>query len=296
MPHAAHERFERFVARKTRAATIAVLPPFRTVFDDRPDPLAEIGNAWSRRFFDGPFYLSPVPDNVAGGSLVFVQSKDGNTGADDPSSLGGGETDKHLIYEGLSRVAADGVLAGAETVRGADIIFSVWHPELVALRRELGKPRHPVQIATTLRGVDLDRELLFNVPELRVVLITLRSTMASMEAGLQVRPWITAIAMDTPGQLREAFTSLRQLGIERVSVVGGRRIATGLLDAGVIQDVYLTTGVQAAGEPNTPMYAGRLNARTILRKEGTGQDAGVVFEHMAVLPRAGSPRVQLLPY
>ena len=30
-----------------------------------------------------------------------------------PSSLGGGDADKHLIYEGLSRVAADAVLAGA---------------------------------------------------------------------------------------------------------------------------------------------------------------------------------------
>jgi hypothetical protein len=38
-------------------------------------------------------------------------------------------TDKHLIYEGLSRAAADAVLAGAATVRAGDIVFSVWHPE-----------------------------------------------------------------------------------------------------------------------------------------------------------------------
>jgi len=52
---------------------------------------------------------------------VFVQSRDGNTGARDPSSLGGGDTDKHLIYEGLSRVASDAVVAGAETIRGGNI-------------------------------------------------------------------------------------------------------------------------------------------------------------------------------
>ena len=46
---------------------------------------------------------------------VFVQSADGNTGARNPADLGGGETDKHLIYEGLSRVDVDGVLAGAAT-------------------------------------------------------------------------------------------------------------------------------------------------------------------------------------
>ena len=54
-------------------------------------------------------------------------------------ALGGGETDKHLIYEGLSRVAADAVLAGAETIRGGDIVLSVWHPELVRLRASLGQ-------------------------------------------------------------------------------------------------------------------------------------------------------------
>jgi len=53
-------------------------------------------------------------------SLVFVQAADGNTVASDPALLGGGQTDKHIVYEGLSRVAADAVLAGARTVRGTE--------------------------------------------------------------------------------------------------------------------------------------------------------------------------------
>jgi hypothetical protein len=69
------------------------------------------------------------------------------------------------IYEGLSRAAADGVLSGAATIRGADIVFSVWHPELVALRASLGLPRHPMQIVATLHGIDLEHDLMFNVPE-----------------------------------------------------------------------------------------------------------------------------------
>ena len=36
---------------------------------------------------------------------------------------GGRDTDTHPIYEGLPRVTADAVLAGAETVRGGDILF-----------------------------------------------------------------------------------------------------------------------------------------------------------------------------
>src|SRR6185295_18839222 len=132
------------------------------------------GNAWSRSFFDGAFYLStaaPARD-VPAASLVFVQSREGNTVAKNPSALGGGEADKHLIYEGLSRVAADAVLGGHATLRDGDLMLSIWHPELVALRTELGLPRHPIQIVATLHGVDLDNGLMFNLPELRVMLVT----------------------------------------------------------------------------------------------------------------------------
>ena len=68
------------------------------------------------------------PQDETALSLVFVQSNDGNTERRirNPSE---GPTDKHLIYEGLSRVAADAVLAGARTVH-AGAFFSVWHPEL----------------------------------------------------------------------------------------------------------------------------------------------------------------------
>ena len=100
-------------------------------------------------------------------SLAFVQSRDGNTEAADPGEFGAGATDKHLIYEGLSRVAADAVLVGAGTVH-PEAFFSVWHPELIALRESLGFPRHPAQVVVSKRGhVDL-ASLLFNVPDVPV--------------------------------------------------------------------------------------------------------------------------------
>ena len=80
--------------------------------------------------------------------------------------------------------------------------------------------------------------------------------------------------------LREAFEKLRRLGIERVSAVGGRTLAAALIDAGLVQDVYLTTSPRPGGEPNTPMYAKPLDTALVVRKRGTGIDAGVVFEHL----------------
>jgi len=215
-------------------------------------------------------------------SLVFVQSRDGNTGAADPSALGGGETDRHLIYEGLSRVAADGVLAGAETIRGGDVLFSVWHDELVRLRATLGKPRHPAQIVATLRGLSFDDTLLYNVPGVRVFVLTVPSCAEAMREGLAARPWISPIVMADRNDLRSGVRALRRLGIDRVSSIGGRTVATALIDAGLVQDVYLTTSPREGGQPNTPMYPKPLRADLVVRKQGTGPETGVVFEHRVI--------------
>jgi riboflavin biosynthesis pyrimidine reductase len=275
------ERFQQFVARKTRLATTASLPPYRTEVDDPDEHALTVGNAWTHRLFDGPFYLSPPATPVRPAcSLVFVQSSDGNTSAADPGTLGGGETDTHLIYEGLSRVAADAVLVGAQTVRGSDVMFSVWHPQLVDLRTSLGLSRHPAQIVATLRGLDLADTMLFNLPAVRVLLVTVPSATAQMSRAIKARPWITLLLMEGPGELQRTFERLPSIGIARISCVGGRTLAGHLLGAGLIDDVYLTTGRNAGGDPGTPLSSASWRGRTVVRKVGTGVEQGVIFEHL----------------
>jgi riboflavin biosynthesis pyrimidine reductase len=272
--------FAEFCDRKTHEASAARLPQYVTDVDRPPAGAIALNGEWSARLFDGPFYLSPTrhPQRPAC-NLVFVRSAEGNTGGPNPTALGGGETDKHLIYEGLSRVAADAVMAGAGTSRGGGVVFSVWHPELVRLREALGKPRHPVQVVATQRGVDLSAGVLFNSADLHVVLVTVASGVAAMRRQLAARPWITPLVMDRPGDLRSAFERLRALGIERISCVGGRRIAAQLIDAGLVEDIYVTTSPRAGGEPGTPLYQRPLPATVVVRKHGTGVEAGVTFEH-----------------
>lgn len=277
--------FADFVAKKEAEAAAARLCRLRTERDARPPSAIAIGNRWTRELFDGDFYVSPARAERPSTSLVFVRSRDGNTGAADPSSLGGGEADKHVIYEGLSRVAADAVMAGAQTIRGGRVVLSVWHPELVRLRASLDLPRHPIQIVATLRGLPFEESLLFNVPELRVVLLTIPSWVALMHEPLAARPWITPVIMETPDDLAGAFEQLRALGIQRISCVGGRTVAAHLLDAGLIDDVYLTTAAKAGGQPNTPLSPKALAGDVIVRKHGTGDDAGGRFEQIALSSR-----------
>ena len=276
-------RLEAYAARRTREALAAVIEPFSTEIDENTGALQAIGNAWTEQRFDGLFYMSPPrPAELPAASLVFVQSREGDTGADNPSTLGGGEADKHLVYEGLSRVAADGVLSGATTIRGTELVLSIWHPELVALRASLGLPRHPVQIVATSRGLRLDDGLMFNEPALGVMLIATRQAASAMRDGLAARPWIGVIVMDGEHDLPRAFRELARRGIGRVSCIGGRTLAGHLIDAGLIQDLYLTTSARSAGEPNTPFYSKPLKTETVVRKRGTGADAGVVFEHLVI--------------
>jgi riboflavin biosynthesis pyrimidine reductase len=277
--------FQSFVERKTRAAEQAILLPLVTL-DDRASDYAvrRIGNAWTRALFDGDFYLFEPPRERPALSLVFVQSRDGNTVVADPATLGGGPVDFHVIYEGLSRVAADGVAAGAATV-GKKVFFSVWHPEIVALRRELGLPRHPAQVVVSRRGrVNLRESLLFNVPEVPVFLMINADGVGHLEPGLAERPWIRVVPI-TNNDLADAFRRLRrEHGLARISVVGGRTVATSLLDDGLIQDLCLTTSALEGGTPDTPFYAGdRSPALHVLVRKRGAEPSAIAFEHFTVV-------------
>lgn len=282
-------RFERFARRKERQAREASIEGFVTA-ENRAEsfPSSRLGNAWTEAWFDGPFYWTARGD-ARSTNLVFVRSHDGNTVADDPSQLGGGETDKHLIYEGLSRVHVDGVLAGARTAFGdADFFCSVWHPEIVRLRASLGKPRHPAQVVVTARSATALRAALqFNVPDAPAVLVTSDAGAAAIANWVRTRPWIDVVATGTNVDLGRAMVHLAaDHGIRVVSVIGGRALAASLIDAGEIDDLYLTTSPISGGERNTPLYASDpITGSLVVRKEGRGNAAGVVFEHVSLRSR-----------
>jgi riboflavin biosynthesis pyrimidine reductase len=284
--HANVDSFLTYCEHKEKAAAAARLSGFYTVRRAPADsPVLAIGNEWSRRLFDGDFYRSEAAGSALPVvSLVFVQSKDGNTVAADPSTLGGGESDKHLVYEGLSRIDADAVMAGAATARSERMVFSVWHPELVALRLERGHPRHPAQIVITHRGdLPIERGLMFNEPSLRVFLITRSGMVGELRKRLGDRQWVEVIDAGEPVSLTNAMQQLWQRGLRVISCVGGRRTATAMIREGLIRDLYLTTSPIEAGEPNTPFYEGPpLTLTQVIERAGRGDEEGVRFEHLLV--------------
>lgn len=279
-----NREFGVWCARKTAAADAATLPQLRTVIN-RPTHfgLTPIGDAWCHERFDGPFWMSAPADRPAV-SIVFVQSRDGNTVTDDPSSLGAGETDTHLIYEGLSRIAVDGVAVGARTLH-PESFFSVWRRELVDARIARGLPLHPAQIVLTRDGhVDIDRTLLFNVRDVPVYVLTSHAGRERLARSLHARPWIHAIAADGPDALERQMNELFSRGQHAISCVGGRLTASSFVDAGLAQDLYLTASPRDGGAPHTPWYVGTCPPRLerILAKTWDEPDGVVRFEHFVL--------------
>lgn len=282
------DRFESFVGRKMTAAATAEIPGYVTVESHTAGQrLSAISNGWTTERFDGVFYESSTTDpSLPAVSTVFVRSADGNTGADNPMELGGGLTDKHLIYEGLSGVHADAIMSGSTTIAGGDTVMATWHPKLISLRIALGLPRYPAQVVATHSGdLDIESSLLYNVPQLRVFILTDDAGAEVLRPHTTSRPWIQVLSAGPTSDLVAGLRVLRaQHGIRRVSSIGGRTVTTQLIDAGVVQDIYLTTSPRQGGEPNTPFYTGMspLNTRLIVKKAGQGDEAGVVFEHLVL--------------
>ena len=281
-------RFESFVGKKIAAAAAAEIPGYVTV-ESHTDGrrLSAIGNAWTVERFDGRFYESwPADKTLPAVNTVFVQSADGNTGLDNPMALGGGLTDKHLIYEGLSSVHADAIVSGATTIAGGDTVMALWHPKLISLRIALGLPRYPAQVVATRSGeLDIESSLLYNVAQLGLFIITNDAGAEVLRPHTASRPWIQVLSAGSESDLVAGLRVLRaQHGVTRVSSIGGRRVTTQLIDAGVVQDIYLTTSPLSGGEPNTPFYTGTspLNTSLIVKKAGQADEAGVVFEHFVL--------------
>ena len=278
-------RLTAFVAQKTTAAVTARIPGYVTTESHGAGlGLRSITNAWASERFDGPFFESDASDpSLPAVNTVFVRSSDGNTGAENPMDLGGGLTDKHLIYEGLSSAHADAIITGASTIRGAQMVMAIWHPELVALRTTLGLDRYPAQVVATRSGdLDIESALLFNVPGLRVFILTNDTGAEELAPHTRPRPWIRVVS---GGRASDVIAGLKTLradhGITRASCIGGRTLTTQLIDAGVVQDLYLTTSPKAGGEPNTPFYTGArpLNTALVVSKAGRDVETGVRFEH-----------------
>lgn len=291
--------FQDYCRQKEEAATAASLVGLTTIAEEVGGAdLLSFGNAWTRRLFDGDFHRSagPASPDLPSVSLILTEARLGVqalTMAVAPVAAFG-TTVPHLLHEGLTRVDADAVLGGIRGPGTGNQICSVWHPELVKLRAERGLPRHPVQVLVTDSGdVPVEGCLLFHEPSLPVIVVTRTSLVTAVRARLRECPWVDVIGAGDPLDLRVALAQLRDRAMAVVAAVGGRRIATSLLDAGLVTDLYVTVREPSSTAAALAFYNGPpLVRRRLLSKAGRGSEGAVRFEHL-VPPSVYAPGLRL---
>ena len=303
---AADASLERFVAyerEKTRRAISASIPSVATLMDrSHYFDVEAIAHPVIEQFWGGPFHHSRADDSleIPVTNLVFVQDANGNTGSEEPESLGGGGLDL-MVYELASRVYVDAVIAGSATVGSpADpegVVLSVWHPEGVDLRMHtFGKRRHPINVVATEQGdLFVEEGLVYNNPDVEVVILTGDRGGSRLAPRLEHRSWVHIERTGERPDLRRGFTILREkYGVAFASAVGGRRVATELLDLNLVHDLYLTTTpiVAVSPEPPTPFYLGdplRLRQRLdlVVRKSAQSPGGEIYSEYHRVVSGEG---------
>lgn len=182
----------------------------------------------------------------------FVSSLDGvvalaGAGESGQRVSGGSEPDRFLM--GLLRATADAVLIGAGTFR--KIARALWHAEdiyppaaelFAELRAQLGLRRHPLLVVVTASG-EIDPQQ----PALRDALIV---TTPAGEARLRgtLPPGARVVAPDAARvSPRVLLDLLHADGLQAILTEGGPSVLGELLEAGLVDELFLTTAPRLFG-------------------------------------------------
>jgi len=169
-------------------------------------------------------------------TVILAMSADGKIadGQRSPARFGSAADQQHLERQVAE---ADGVLLGAGTLRAYGTTIRVTHPQLLQQRVTAGKPSQPVQIICS-GSARIDPNLrFFRQPVPRWLLTT--------EAGAQqwqAQPGFEKIICTHEDGIdwKKALTSLGTFGLRRLAVLGGGKLVASLLEAGLIDELWLT--------------------------------------------------------
>lgn len=180
----------------------------------------------------------------------------------------GSANDKAHLERHVAQV--DGVLLGAGTLRAYGTTLRVRQPELLEQRQQQEKPQQPVQVVCS-RTALLDPKLpFFRQPVPRWLLTTTAGALRWREGEHFER--ILAVEAAT-GDIawQKALQQLWSLGVRTLAVLGGGTVVAALLEANLLDELWLTV---------CPLLLGGAHAPTPI--DGTGLAASL------------APRLQLL--
>jgi riboflavin biosynthesis pyrimidine reductase len=169
---------------------------------------------------------------------------------------------------GLLRACADALLVGSGTLIGSP--EARWRPEdphppvapaLAALRRELGRSERPtVAIVTASGSIDPAH------PAVRdgALILTTERGAARLADRLDRASEVLALPGDEEVDLRAAIECLRSRGHDRILTEGGPTLFGSLVEAGLVDEVFLTLSPLLAGRALTEGELGLVEGTALL--------------------------------
>ena len=182
-------------------------------------------------------------------SLCMVTSLDGSVTLRGVSGGLGGPADHQAL--GRVRDACDVILVGAGTVRDEDYPPYPGGPRRQARRQQKGlAPRPPVAMVTRTGSLPAGHPLVADPDDAPVVIVarsdeaTARAALSSSPAGPRIR-WIVAGGSELDWQA--ALDELAALGLPRISCEGGPSLNGELLQAGLVDEAFVTVAPALVG-------------------------------------------------
>jgi riboflavin-specific deaminase-like protein len=185
-----------------------------------------------------------APDDRPFLFLNMVASADGRATIEGRTVGLGSEADTLLLTE--LRAVADAVLIGTGTIRAEGYGRLVRNPERVARRAAAGLPPTPAAVLIS-RSFDIPwgAPLLESADQPVIIYTGDGGAPPRVAAPLEV----VRLEDCTP---RAVMADLRSRGVRSLLCEGGPTLNSGLLEAGVVDELFLTLSPQLAGETDAP--------------------------------------------
>lgn len=185
--------------------------------------------------------------------LDMVQTLDGAVAVEGKAWGIGSDVDHYLFRTLLGW--ADAVLSGAGTLRCNDVV-AVTHPQLQAERVGSARPANPTAVVVTRRAEFPDEVLkkgFFTRREFAsVVLTTELAREADRHRAERAGAEVLVVPATPAGEvdLAAALGLLRERGVERLLAEGGPQTNRRLVEAGLLDEFFLTVAPRVAGVPD----------------------------------------------
>ena len=204
----------------------------------------------------------------------FVESVDGVVAIpslEGSNALIAGGSDADRFVMGLLRTCADAVLIGSGTLRAS--AHGRWRPETVfpaaavayaELRSELGLETAPrVAILTASGSIPPDRAVLEDAP----LVMTTRAGAERLADTLPPGVEIVTLPGGSEVDAAAAVDLLRQRGHRRILSEAGPHVFGSLVEAGLVDELFLTVSPLLAGRPSSGSF-GLVEGAALLPDEG----------------------------